>query len=313
MGLSTVIRHIATSYDGPVIAAAEFEHRLHIFDLETGQKVATFDSIMDFGGRRLAISPDGQQCAAGAYHAHGLAMYDAGSGELLWQRKDLKKVQQLQFSKQDPVLLACFERGPAHVLDLSSGATLRTMRGISRIEESPFGRFRIVCRSGRYEILDDERHVRIGQRGPGDFYEATFTPSSVVLCEFELTGKPMEELPSIREQLHGAACFSLEDGRSLWRHMFPTGINVQRFGFAESVGEIVSVTWPYVRGGDKNLVCFDKDTGEIRREFGLLKGPLSETEFARRGNLLITSAGEVINVAERKVAQRLDFPPQPAS
>jgi hypothetical protein len=62
----SAIRHLAASYSGNVLAAGEFEKRIHIFDVVTRTKVCEFDSRLDFGGRRLAVSDDGRYCAAGA-------------------------------------------------------------------------------------------------------------------------------------------------------------------------------------------------------------------------------------------------------
>jgi hypothetical protein len=42
-----------------VVAAALFEHRVGIWHIGTGELVRVIDTSLDFGGRRLAISDDG--------------------------------------------------------------------------------------------------------------------------------------------------------------------------------------------------------------------------------------------------------------
>ena len=90
------IRHIATSFGGSRIAIAEFENHVQIFDHGNFELIAEFDTILDFGGNRLLISEDGQYCICGSWARHGIIGYDANTGEQIWQRKDLKKVQNIQ-------------------------------------------------------------------------------------------------------------------------------------------------------------------------------------------------------------------------
>lgn len=68
-----LIRHLSSSWSGSVIAAAEFERAVHLWDLSAEKHVATFPTIMDFGGRRLAVTPDGKNCIAAAYRFQGIA------------------------------------------------------------------------------------------------------------------------------------------------------------------------------------------------------------------------------------------------
>jgi hypothetical protein len=54
------IRHISTSLSGHTIALAEFEKRVQIFDINSLHIISEFDTVLDFGGQRLAISEDGK-------------------------------------------------------------------------------------------------------------------------------------------------------------------------------------------------------------------------------------------------------------
>src|SRR5207248_2897310 len=83
-----LIRHLATSWSGSVIAAAEFERTVHVWDVAELRHLTTFPTIMDFGGTRLAITPDGKNCVAAAYHVEGVAAYAAPDGTEVWRRKD---------------------------------------------------------------------------------------------------------------------------------------------------------------------------------------------------------------------------------
>src|SRR4029079_15018889 len=92
---SSSIRHIATSPRGNYFAAAEFKSITSIWNIDNAEKLYEFPTVLDFGGSRLAITSDGTACIAGAYHVNGIVCYALPSGNVLWQRKDLKKVQRI--------------------------------------------------------------------------------------------------------------------------------------------------------------------------------------------------------------------------
>jgi hypothetical protein len=45
-----LIRHLASSWSGSMIAAAEFEHTVHVWDVTAESQLASFPTIMDAGG-----------------------------------------------------------------------------------------------------------------------------------------------------------------------------------------------------------------------------------------------------------------------
>ncbi len=306
-GVSSV-RQLATSDGGSLVAAAEATQRVHIFDLESYSRVAAFETILDFGGRRLALAADGRYCAAGAYIAQGVAVYDAISGRLVWQRKNLKKVQRVQFRKDGSALLASVEGGPTYILDAQTGVTRGTLPKVTDLQQSPFSSTQLACSSGWYVLRSESGESKIDLRAPGNFCQAAFTPRSVVLEALEPTGVVVAGArPSPQEQLHVIVSCSLADGQSRWRHLLPPGTNIQRLGFAEEAGEVIAVVWSFVSGDDKRLIRLDMDSGSVRHEQPL-RGPPYATEFANRGRLLVTSDGDVINIADGIVAGRLSFP-----
>lgn len=120
---SKPIRHIATTFNGQLFATAEFERLVSIWRIDNGEQQISFQTILDFGGRRLAISPDSQLSAAGAYHIHGISVYRTLDGSLVWSRRDLKKVQWLKFDPIQEILFAGFDEKPLHILDSKTGET----------------------------------------------------------------------------------------------------------------------------------------------------------------------------------------------
>src|SRR4051794_19045303 len=156
---ATAIRQLATSWTGRVIAAAEFERTVHLYDLATQERLRTIETTLDFGGQRLAVSNDGRRVIVGAYHVHGIAAYSCDTGAELWRRKDLKKVQHLNFNGDDSRVLCCFDSGPCESLNTQTGQSGKSLRGVRGAWESPYAPVRFLERSGGYTIADPEAPV----------------------------------------------------------------------------------------------------------------------------------------------------------
>jgi len=305
---ASAIRGLAGSWTGSSVAASEFERTVHVWDIESGARRAELATIMDAGGDRVAISDDGLLLAAGAYHVHGIAMYDVADGNLKWQRKDLKKAQVLKFSKDDLQLLAFFEVGSSHILDASSGATIAKLRGVSFLEESPFASLRLVGRSGRLEVVDSGTRRRMPEASLiGDmFAKAAFTEEGVVCTAKRPPRKYLVRFPNVPELELETVYWPIGSDRPRWRHRWPTGVNVLDYGYGPESGIIYAVTWP-VDGGDSTLVHLSKETGETDREIVVPKGAWA-TGFALKSSRLVTSAGDVMESRSGRVTRVLAFP-----
>src|SRR6266568_4366554 len=303
---NSAIRQIATSYEGSVFAAADAERAVHIFTLDQPAEVTGFETIFEFGGQRLAISPGGTFCVTGAYNRDGVALYETNGGSLIWHRKDLRGVQRLQFSRHEDAVLASLEGGPLLLLDSRTGATLRDLPGVMDIEESPFGRAKLVCNSARYVFRDENREIDLEVKPLGHFCRAAFTETSVIVEVVQAAARPLG-WRGPREQRFGLACCSITDGRVIWQRMLRPGVNAQRLAFAEDENEVVAVVWPFVRGGNKKMIYLDPVTGDLRREVGLNGAPY-DTVFARRGRILVTSNGEIISVGDGRLVRSIELP-----
>ena len=87
------MRHIATSQDGSVFLTAEFEKKVYSWNINTYENISEFNTVLDFGGKRLAITEDGTRCVAASYSRRGISMYDVLTGSVIWHRKDINRVQ----------------------------------------------------------------------------------------------------------------------------------------------------------------------------------------------------------------------------
>jgi hypothetical protein len=59
--MTTAVCHSAAS-QGPLVAVGAFERDVELWDVQTARRVGAFSSVLDFGGRRLALDAAGTTC-----------------------------------------------------------------------------------------------------------------------------------------------------------------------------------------------------------------------------------------------------------
>lgn len=276
------IHHLATSLRGHLFVAAEFKEVVYVWDIESGKLINQLQTHLDFGGHRLSISEDGSLCAAGAYNVHGIAVYDTYNGSLLWQRKDLKKVQWLQFSPVEQTLLAGFENKSLHILNSHTGETLKTFHGTRSCWRSPYEDIYLLEKI-HLEIYATAKQKTVEKIDRNTFavLDIAFGPEIVYISE---SGGPLRAI-------------SLKDASLIWSYQPEKGNHFLRIGYGEKCNTLFGISWPFVNGGAKTLWVFDSMTGKILNKT-ILEGQAIETEFARHGDILITSDGLVYNLAQ---------------
>ena len=85
------MRHIATAQDCSVFLTAEFEKKVYCWNINNYELISEFDTVLDFGGERIAVNGDGTQCVVASYSGRGISMHDISTGSVVWSRKDIKK------------------------------------------------------------------------------------------------------------------------------------------------------------------------------------------------------------------------------
>ncbi len=122
----------APPWEEDLLVTAEFERVVHVWSRERAARCATFETVHDFGGRRVAIVPGERPVVvAGAYTRHGVCGYDL-SGELLWQDRSRTNVQILTALAGGRVAVSC-SRGPTRVLEAATGEEVRSLRGVLQV------------------------------------------------------------------------------------------------------------------------------------------------------------------------------------
>lgn len=290
MNAAWAFRQSAAASGARRAAFSEFEQTVSVWDLDPPRHVATFPTILDFGGARLALSHDGATVVCAAYHREGVAAYSAETGELLWQRRDIKRPQRISASTRGQVAYVATDDGLCAVVSLDTGEVTHTLRGVRWIVESPFSRLFFVDQS-RPAVTDAKFKTLVAvQRTTFAFLDVAFGPKSFAVAE---SGGPV-------------TCIDLDSGRKQWTHAPVGGVHCLALTYSEPLAAFAGVLWPFENGGPKELVTFDQ-----RGSPTVLKnlGDSSWDEcFCQRGSTLLTSDGSVVSLPSGLVT-RLPRPP----
>lgn len=280
------IRQLAASRSGRRIAAGEFERGVHILDVVSHEYICGFDTVLDAGGRRLAISADGLHCVAGAYYQKGIVCYSTDGGDMVWCRKDLKKLQWMKFSPDDTQVLLHLQDRPAHILDRYSGETILTLRGKEEIYKSEFEPI-CLCSSKQLELRsNDYKMITIIPRETFAELDAVFSPGRVFTSE---SGGPVR-------------CFETKSGTELWRYQEEQS-HALRLSYRAESESFLAVFWNYNKGGRQKLYHFDAASG---RRLGLFEiGEETDTEFCLDGKYLIMRDGDLIDTLTGAIQTKL--------
>jgi len=264
---------IATSRDAEVFLTAATEDQVIVWDLRTRRELRSFPAWIDLGGQRLALSPDGSVGYVGAYSRYGVAAHNVVTGEVLWRRKDLKRVQTLLVSPDGARLYVELEGRSAVELDTATGDNLNRLPAVKGIWESPFAPLQLrVKRSLELTNLDGSR-VRSYPRESFAALHAVFGPDRLLVSE---AGEFVR-------------CFDLVNYLELWRYG-SQGSHALRLGFHEGSGSFSAVMSSYKDGGPPQLVRFG-DSGPVG-EPEILPGAWCH-EYAKRGAKLVLVGDEV--------------------
>jgi hypothetical protein len=251
--------------------------------------LATFSTIMDAGGTRLAVAPDGRNCIAAAYHVEGIAGYTACDGKEAWRRKDLKKTQTVRVSLDGRRVYACFDNRSCQVLNRETGKTIKTWPGVRHVWESPYQPAMLLEKRTLVLQSPDEKKIASIPAETFAVLCVAFGPGLVCVSE---SGGPLR-------------CLDVQTGEERWRFQ-EKGQHFLELAFAEHVQAFVGVCWPYERGGSFRLLRFEPRSGAPSDVTEL--GKAGEFVFCLRGTRLLCSDGSVLDSATGQNKAKLAFP-----
>ena len=288
---ASAIRELTASRQSPRIAAAAFERMVQIWDLSAGEKVAEFDTVFSFGGRRLALDPSGKLCVAAGWTRGlrgGVACYEAVSGTLRWHRTDLRQTQRVRFSPSGTTAWQVPDAGPSACLDALTGDTLETIPSLKDIYDSAYSDSLLLEKRKRDYVLRDGRDLRI-PRLTSSVLDAEFGPDTLCISEM---GGPVR-------------CFETSDGRERWRYDPGPGSHVLHIWHRVIDDCFYGVQWQYEKGHPRTLLRFGRETGEAVALCQLD----SWAEAVCSGlDCLVNSTGSVFRLSDGSLINCLPFP-----
>jgi hypothetical protein len=279
------IRHIAASFNNDIVAFGEFEQNIQIMDITKNIIISEFKTILDFGGRRLIISLDGNICVCGCYKRYGICGYNVKSGEKIWQRKDLKKVQNMQLIRSNNNLFfVSFDGKASEIIEIATGKSVKKILNCKGYYENRFLPL---------YVLDGPKNIRIFEINTNKnlFNIRRQSFATLDMCFSENT-------ILISESTCPLNCYDIVKEKLLWQTIKTEGEHFLRISYNNEIKKYIGVTWPYKNGGNKKLKYINCDSGKTEHEMDI--NCPTETEFGFNGKILITSDKEIIDIQTGK-------------
>ena len=290
--LDSAIRTISIAGCSPTAAAASFERKVQIWNIATAELVSEIETVFEFGGDRLTLSPNGECCVAASFRAGqkgGVVCYETRSGGKVWHRADLRRVQGVRFSATGETIRCRVEGGPIQTLDAHTGLTLGSLRKIREVFDSPFTTHELQVphvRDGDLIIAGSTK--LLVPRLTFAILDAAFTPDA--LCLSEASGP--------------VRCVDLGTAKERWRYTPPAGNHVLGLSY-QTDQSFYGVQWAYESGGPVMLLQFAQSTGDARNVCDLKSFP---DAFAFGHGYVLVSSGDVVSLPTGSIVRHLAFP-----
>ena len=295
--LDSAIRTLIAAGRAPIIAAALVQRTVQIWDWKLGERISEFDTVYEHGGHRLTLSPTGDSCVAASWKKGkhgGVACYETQSGNTIWHRSDIPRVQGLRFSVAGDAVWCRIEGGPVQRLDARTGATLAALRAVQDIVESPSSDHRLEVHAAGF-VIRGIRDLRIPR--------LTF---ALLDAAFSLDGLCLSEAADYLNNTPGSVrCIECDTGDERWRYEPTDGSHVLRVSYSHADNCFYGVQRDCERGGPVILVRISEASGASTEVCRLNSFP-DGCCFASA--VIVTSAGVVVSLSEGRALKQLAFP-----
>jgi hypothetical protein len=275
------IRHIAAPLvRDDVVAIGEFETTAYLYHLTLGHADAPVQTVLSFGGDRLALCEPGGELVivAAAWERHGVCGYSGNNGERLWQRKDLKRAGPLSPAGDGSLVAAAINGGALQVLNASTGDSVASVRKADRFRQSAFG---AIAATGWYQqvALVDTRDWASRWKAALKGYavlDATFAPDGLLVSD---TG-----------DIGHVYAFQL-DGRPAWTHRLPKEMLCWAVGWDENANEWLGLAHNVNQRTPDSMLRWSRD-GRLTANHPV--PTVAAAAFVHRGRTLVTDR-ELVN------------------
>ena len=246
--MSTAIRYLSTCFDSELFAAAELERTVHIYRRSEANPIRTIETIMDAGGSRLQIIPDLDILISGAFEKNGIQCNSISSGEVLWTRKDLKRVQNIRYCPHSGLVSCLFEGREGVALVPETGEEAGRYRGVKNVFASPYG----------IERLEEARSYRLVTR---EGIVRRIAPLSFGILDAAFS----EHVLAISEAASVVRLIDSTNGDEIGRYCPVEGFHMLSLHSSTEPDEFIGVLWGYKLAGPCFLVHLDISGKELHR------------------------------------------------
>jgi hypothetical protein len=272
-----------------------------VWSVADASPILHFTSIAEFGGRRLALCtpPEVAVVVAGAWARHGVGGYDATTGERLWQRKEVKRVQWVTPARTDGGLVAVRpDDGALQILDAATGADVASVRGARHYWQSPFAPIGAAEAYGHVLGIDGTTWS-VRWRAPVAGFAllaAAFAPESVVVAN---------TVDGDSGAATSVVCFDL-DGHQRWERANPPDTNCPWLAWDEDASQWLAIRFHVNHRVPDTLLRWSEDGEELSSI--PLEPRAHEYAFLPGGHRLVTGLGSVLDTTTGAEVGRL-LPP----
>jgi len=191
-----------------------------------------------------------------------------------------------------------------HVLDVTSGATIATVRGVRRFWQSRHQAIGAAEVLGHVALVgSDDWSVRWRAPVAGfALLDAAFAPDAVLISD-------AVDSPFDADAVCSVYCFSLT-GKLLWQRQTPPETNVPWLGWDAEAGEWLGIRHNVEKREPEMLLRWSRD-GDLLSRVAL--GLVGEYAILPAGQLLVTGRGHVVDTKPARQVGRLPPPPSEAS
>lgn len=285
------VRSIHTTLNGDKFAVAEYESKVQIWDINTGF-VNELETNQKYGlPETISISQDGRHICVGGHDNKSVTLYDVLSGEILWQRNDIRRPSTVIILDQNKDLIFVrTERQGSLFLDKRNGETIYKPRGIEFIREHPLRSIDQFEKDSSSTLIDRVSKKSIINIKHKSFalLDSTFS-QDIFFCSY--SGNPLEAI-------------SLIDYKTIWS--IEVVGHFLEIEYCKECNTLLGIRWDYNNGGPCYLTSMNGQTGEVMEEMKLNETGMI-VKFLKTGRFILSSNGDMYSTTTKTLIQKFNF------
>lgn len=279
------VAQIAISSNSKVIGFADWNGQITLTSVD-GIEHKVIETNFEPGGTRFNLSSSGDAVFTGSYSGKGVSAYNK-LGSLLWERKDIKKVQHI-VADQNDLLYVSTAAGKTVVLNQADGSNTNKSINANRVFISLLSSDKLF--EGDTELVLIKNHHILSKLNKWSF---------AVLDFLSIDSKAI-----ISMSAGELRCYELAlDSNLLWTFLPPTDSHCLSLTYCGKDRLILGILFNYNNKIPNKLIKWNMQ-GEILGELELPNWDV-KSKLSPDSSFLVTSEGQVISTLDSKVMHQL--------